>query len=78
MTIPVYILGGISLVVQVYFSDRFKQRGLFIIGCCIPVVVGYLICIGTANANAGYAAMFILGIGKANSIIYEYRNLIPE
>jgi hypothetical protein len=64
MTIPIYILGGISLVVQVYFSDKFKRRGVFIIGCCVPVVVGYLICVGTANPNAGYAAVLILSLGE--------------
>jgi hypothetical protein len=64
LTIPIYILGGISLVTQCYLSDKYKQRGLFIIACCVPVAVGYLIVIGTASPGAGYAALFILGIGK--------------
>lgn len=66
MTIPVYILGAISLTIQVYFSDKLRKRGAFIIGCCIPVAVGYLICVGTPNPNAGYAGMFVLVIGKSN------------
>ena len=65
MTIPVYVLGAISLTTQVYFSDKLRKRGAFIVGCCIPVAVGYLICVGTANPNAGYAGMFILVIGKS-------------
>lgn len=64
MTIPVYVLGAISLTIQVYFSDRLRKRGAFIIGCCVPVAVGYLICVGTPNANAGYAGMFVLVIGQ--------------
>lgn len=64
MTIPVFVLGAVSLVTQVYFSDRLKKRGVFIVGCCIPVAVGYLICVGTANASAGYAGMFILVTGN--------------
>jgi hypothetical protein len=64
MTIPVYVLGAISLTIQVYFSDKLRKRGAFIVGCCIPVAVGYLICVGTPNPNAGYAGMFILVIGK--------------
>jgi hypothetical protein len=63
MTIPVYILGAISLVTQVYLSDRFKRRAFFIIGSCAPVAVGYLICVGTPNPHAGYAGMFILVLG---------------
>lgn len=64
MTIPVYILGAISLIAQVYFSDRLRQRGIFIIGNCVPVAVGYLICVGSSNSHAGYAGMFILVLGK--------------
>ena len=64
MTIPVYVLGAISLVTQVYFSDKLRKRGMFIVGCCVPVVVGYLICVGSSNPNAGYAGMFVLVIGE--------------
>lgn len=64
LTIPVYVLGAISLVIQVYYSDKTKKRGVFIIGCCVPVAVGYLICVGTPNARAGYAGMFVLVLGK--------------
>ena len=37
---------------------------MFIVGCCVPVAVGYLICVGSSNPNAGYAGMFVLVIGK--------------
>lgn len=66
LTIPVYVLGLISLVIQVFFSDRVSRRGVFIIGCCVPVVVGYLICVGSASGAAGYAGMFILVLGKCD------------
>lgn len=69
MTIPVYIIGAISLTIQVYFSDRSKRRGVFIVGCCVPVAVGYLICVGTANPNAGYAGMFVLILGELYLIV---------
>ena len=69
MTIPVYVLGAVSLVVQVYFSDKLKKRAAFIIGSCVPVAVGYLVCVGTPNAHAGYAGMFILVLGE--SIIFK-------
>jgi MFS family permease len=63
MTIPVYVLGAICLVTIVTLSDKFKKRGVFIIGCCAPVAVGYFICVGTSNKAAGYAGMFVLVIG---------------
>jgi hypothetical protein len=70
MTIPVYVLGAISLVTVVYLSDKFMRRGLFIIGCLIPVIIGYLIAVGTPNKQAGYVAMFILVLGKSSSPLY--------
>lgn len=64
MTIPVYILGVVSLVTNCYISDRMNRRAIVLLWCCIPVVTGYLICVGTANAHAGYAGMFVLVLSK--------------
>ena len=63
MTIPVFALGAISLIILVWLSDKYKRRGVVIVACCIPVAVGYLICVGTANGGAGYAGMFVLVLG---------------
>ena len=63
LTIPVYTLGAISLVFQAYWSDRLRKRALFLLISAVPVTTAYLICVGTANKAAGYAAMFILVIG---------------
>lgn len=63
MTIPVYLLGAVSLVTNCFFSDKFNRRGVFLMGLCVPVITGYIICVGTANPHAGYGAMFILVLG---------------
>jgi MFS family permease len=78
MTIPVYVVGAFSLVTMVYLSDKFKRRGVFIIACLVPVIIGYLIAVGTPNQHAGYAAMFILVLGKLCSPIYlSLANYMP-
>ncbi|CAK7224515.1 hypothetical protein SCUCBS95973_005543 [Sporothrix curviconia] len=63
LTIPVYVVGAISLVTNCYISDRLNRRAIVLMWCCIPVITGYLICVGTSNAHAGYAGMFILVLG---------------
>ncbi|KAI0161789.1 major facilitator superfamily domain-containing protein [Hypoxylon sp. FL1284] len=63
MTIPVYCLGAVSLVTNCYFSDKFNRRAPFLVGCCAPVVAGYLTAVGSPNPHAGYAGMFILVLG---------------
>lgn len=68
MTIPVYVLGAISLSIQVYYSDKIRKRALFIVGCCAPVAIGYLMCVGSKNKHVGYAGMFVLVIGESLSL----------
>ncbi|VUC29708.1 unnamed protein product [Clonostachys rosea] len=63
MTIPVYAFGAICLVINCFLSDRWQRRAPFLVGCCFPVMIGYLICVGTPNSGAGLAGMFILVIG---------------
>ena len=63
MTIPVYTLGCTALVIIVCLFDKYKRRGAFIIGCGVPVALGYLICVGSASGGAGYTGMFVLVIG---------------
>jgi hypothetical protein len=63
MTIPVYVLGAISLCIQVYYSDKLRKRAYFIVACCAPVAIGYLMCVLSTNPNVGYAGMFVLVTG---------------
>jgi hypothetical protein len=65
MTIPVFVLGAISLTIQVYYSDKLKKRAVFIVCCCVPVAAGYLMCVFSRNPNVGYAGMFVLVVGKS-------------
>lgn len=65
MTIPVYFLGAVSLVTCCYFSDRFNRRAPFLVCCCLPVITGYIVAVGSPNPHAGYAGMFILVLGMS-------------
>ncbi|KAE9978129.1 hypothetical protein BLS_006385 [Venturia inaequalis] len=82
LTIPVYAVGAIALAAQAYWSDRLKQRALFLILSAIPVTIAYLICVGTSNKTAGYIAMFILVCGVYSvsclMITWVATNLVPD
>jgi hypothetical protein len=69
MTIPVYATGALALLLQTWLSDKMQKRALFLIISAIPVTIGYLICVGTGNHGAGYAAMFILSAGMLNNTL---------
>ena len=67
MTVPVYVLGAISLATQVYFSDKMRKRAVIIVACCVPVAIGYLMPVWSKNPDVGYAGMFVLVVGKSSA-----------
>ncbi|KAF2432934.1 high-affinity nicotinic acid transporter [Tothia fuscella] len=82
LTIPVYAVGALSLAAQAYWSDRLKQRALFLLISAVPVTIAYCICIGTPNKIPGYVAMFILVTGVYSvsclMITWVATNLTPD
>ncbi|ORX93791.1 hypothetical protein BCR34DRAFT_629300 [Clohesyomyces aquaticus] len=76
------ISSAISLVIQVTYSEKFKRRGIFVVCCCIPVAVVYLISVVTSNAGAGYAGMSILVLGlypiSTLAVTWIATNLSPD
>lgn len=59
LTAPPYIFAAIGSLVNAWDSDRQKERGYHF---AVPIAVGcigYIICLGTQNTNARYAASFI-------------------
>ncbi|KAF6831054.1 major facilitator superfamily transporter [Colletotrichum plurivorum] len=82
MTIPVYVAGAISLLAQAYYSDKVHRRAPFLVGSAVPIAAGYLICVGTSNAAAGYFGMFLLASGElplaSVAITWVATNLMPD
>lgn len=82
LTIPVYAVGAASLLTQAYWSDRLRQRALFLLISACPVIAAYLICIGTDNRVACYVAMFILvtGVYSFSCLMMTWvaTNLVPD
>lgn len=82
LSIPVYLLACCTLALNTYLSDRLKRRALILTICPLPVIIGYLIVVGTPNIAAGYFAMFLCaaGIYSFNCILLTWvsNNLTPD
>ncbi|KAL4947599.1 major facilitator superfamily domain-containing protein [Aspergillus filifer] len=82
LSIPCYILAGLTLLFWTTLSDRLEKRALFLLLAPIPCILGYAIAIGTPNAAAGYAAMFLCagGIYPYNALLLTWvtNNLAPD
>lgn len=82
LSVPVYAFGAITLCITSYLSDKLNRKAIFLMILPIPVILGYLISVGTSSAVAGYVGMFLCcgGIYSFNSTILTWVtiNLVNE
>ena len=68
LSIPPFLLGGISTYVASVWSDRLNLRGPFIAAGALVSMVGYIIAYTTSEPGPGYAAAIIAACGAFPSI----------
>lgn len=68
LTAPPYIAGVVYAFIISYWSDRTKNRGVFIIANCITVVVGLLIISQVSNPEVRYLGVFLAVAGSTVNV----------
>jgi hypothetical protein len=63
MTVPVYMLGLFWFLFMAYMSDRTKQRGVWIGGPLILLIIGLGILIGTEKTSVRFFGCFVTILG---------------
>lgn len=63
LTVPPYVVAATLTLLVGYLADKYRQRGLFNIGCVIVAAVGFCMLIGTANPDVQYAGTFLAAAG---------------
>ncbi|KAI8331198.1 major facilitator superfamily domain-containing protein [Chlamydoabsidia padenii] len=63
MSIPPYVFGGLMVFIITRLSDRFRDRGWFIIAMCITSFVGFVILSFTKSVGARYFGLMIVAGG---------------
>lgn len=63
MTVPVYVFACINCIVASYLADRFKQRGLFLLGYEAVGIIGFAILASSKTPHVQYAGAFIAAAG---------------
>lgn len=66
-TVPPYVVGGFCIVAVSFASWRFGRRNLFLVTSTPPIMIGYIVFLSTTNAQARYAATFLIATGAFNS-----------
>lgn len=59
-TVPPYAAGAAGMVAMCLLSWRLDRRHVFMVGCALPVMVGYIMFLATGDATTRYAALFII------------------
>ena len=67
LTVPPYATACILTIVVAHFSDKYKKRGVFIIGSLITSAIGFTLAIATSDrpdlSGVTYAGCFIAACG---------------
>jgi MFS family permease len=63
LTIPCYTLGAIAYLIVAYLSDRYQQRGLFVVLFGIISIIGYALLISPVSNGVHYFACFVVATG---------------
>ncbi|KIK94523.1 hypothetical protein PAXRUDRAFT_142638 [Paxillus rubicundulus Ve08.2h10] len=63
LTVPVYTLACISTCTVGFLADRYRNRGLFNLGCLGIAAAGYIILIASRNPTLSYVAVYLAACG---------------
>lgn len=63
LTVPVYLVGTLTVVISSTISDKIKLRAIVMAVALLGPILGYAMIIGSASKAVGYAAMFLCSTG---------------
>ncbi|KAI5819542.1 major facilitator superfamily domain-containing protein [Pyronema omphalodes] len=63
MSVPPYVAACAFTIATGYFADRQRQRGLYMIGCCIVAMSGFAMLLATVNPHVQYVGVFLTACG---------------
>jgi MFS family permease len=63
LSVPPNAVAFITVIVITYLSDKYKRRGVFMLGGATLAIVGYIMLISSARPLAQYGGTFLVGAG---------------
>jgi MFS family permease len=64
LSVPVYLLGGVSFFVAAKIGDKYRLRGTVLFFLNIFAVIGYAILLSVKNPSIQYFACFLIALRK--------------
>jgi len=63
LSVPPNAAGFVTVIIVTYLSDKYKRRGVFILGGATIAIVGYIMLISSAQLLIQYGGTFLVGAG---------------
>ncbi|KAI0686889.1 MFS general substrate transporter [Cytidiella melzeri] len=84
LTVPPYVCSFVISILCSYLCDKYKQRGIMVVGASLVASVGYAIFLGSTNKHVAYFSLFLqitgvysaapcLSVWNANNVQPHYR-----
>lgn len=64
MTVPPYVCACMFTIAGSYAADRFKQRGVFLLGFQLVAIAGFAMLVSSDVSRVQYAGTILAAIGK--------------
>ena len=63
LTVPPNMAGFFTVILAAHFSDKVKQRGVFVVGGTLVGICGYIMLLASDRNPVKYAGTFLIAIG---------------
>lgn len=64
MSVPPYVCACVFTIAASWFADRYKQRGVFLLGFQVVAIAGFSMLAATGDASIQYAGTVLAAIGE--------------
>ena len=64
MTVPPYVCACVFTILGSWFADRYKKRGVFLLGFQLVAIVGLGLLAGSGNSKVQYTGTVFAAIGQ--------------
>lgn len=64
MSVPPYVCACFFTILASYFADRYRRRGVFLLGFQLVAILGFGLLAGSGRSEIQYAGTVFAAIGK--------------
>lgn len=68
MSVPPYVCACFFTIVASYFADKYRKRGVFLLGFQLVAILGFSLLVSSGNSTIQYTGTVFAAIGKIKAL----------